>query len=107
MTTLDKSGFTFVDGVGGINMADGVVRIDLVAISGFEQDKAVAQRAGGLAISLTGFVKMHEQMSKVIDDMVQKGVLQKRENDPKATPLALQNAQVSEENANGAKSKKA
>ena len=29
MTTLDKSGFTFVDGVGGINMADGVVRIDL------------------------------------------------------------------------------
>ena len=88
-------------------MADGVVRIDLVAISGFEQDKAVAQRAGGLAISLTGFVKMHEQMSKVIDDMLQKGVLQKRENDPKATPLALQNAQVSEENANGAKSKKA
>jgi hypothetical protein len=107
MTELDKSGFTFVDGVGGINMADGVVRIDLVAISGFEQDKAVAQRAGGLAISLTGFVKMHEQMSKVIDDMVQKGVLQKRENDPKATPLALQNAQVSEENDKGAKSKKA
>ena len=107
MTELDKSGFTFVDGVGGINMADGVVRIDLVAISGFEQDKAVAQRAGGLAISLTGFVKMHEQMSKVIDDMVQKGVLQKRENDPKATPLALQNAQVSEANAKGAKSKKA
>ena len=90
MTELDKSGFTFVDGVGGINMADGVVRIDLVAISGFEQDKAVAQRAGGLAISLTGFVKMHEQMSKVIEDMLQKGVLQKRENDPKATPLALE-----------------
>ena len=107
MTTLDKSGFTFVDGVGGINMADGVVRIDLVAISGFEQDKAVAQRAGGLAISLTGFVKMHEQMSKVIEDLLQKGVLQKRENDPKATPPALQNAQVSEENAKGAKSKKA
>lgn len=107
MTELDKSGFTFVDGVGGINMADGVVRIDLVAISGFEQDKAVAQRAGGLAISLTGFVKMHEQMSKVIDDMLQKGVLQKRDNATQLAAPDLQNAQVSEENAKGAKSKKA
>ena len=107
MTTLDKSGFTFVDGVGGINMADGVVRIDLVAISGFEQDKAVAQRAGGLAISLTGFVKMHEQMSKVIEDLLQKGVLQRRDNATQLAAPELQNAQVSEENAKDAKSKKA
>jgi len=80
MTTLDKNGFTFVDGVGGINMVDGVVRIDLVAVSRFEQDKAVTQRAGGLAISLTGFVKMHEQVSNVIEDMLQKGLLQRRDN---------------------------
>ena len=108
MTALDKSGFTFVDGVGGINMVDGVVRIDLVAISGFEaENKAVAQRAGGLAISLTGFVKMHEQMSKVIDDMLQKGVLQRRDNATQLAAPDLQNAQVSEANAEGAKSKKA
>lgn len=81
MTTLNQNGFTYIDGVGGINMVDGVVRIDLVAISGFEaENKAVAQRAGGLAVSLTGFVKIHEQMSKVIEDMLQKGVLQKRDN---------------------------
>ena len=73
-------------------MADGVVRIDLVAISGFEQDKAVAQRAGGLAISLTGFVKMHEQMSKVIEDLLQKGVLQRRDNATQLAAPELQNA---------------
>ncbi|CAM8643188.1 hypothetical protein MCEGEM3_02486 [Oxalobacteraceae bacterium] len=91
MTTLNQNGFTYIDGLGGINIVDGVVRIDLVAISGFEaENKAVAQRAGGLAVSLTGFVKMHEQMSKVIEDLVQKGVLQKRDNAQQAAPLALE-----------------
>ena len=91
MTTLNQNGFTYIDGVGGINIVDGVVRIDLVAISGFEsENKAVAQRAGGLAVSLTGFVKIHEQMSKVVEDLVQKGVLQKRDNVTQSAPVALE-----------------
>ena len=108
MTALDKSGFTFVDGVGGINMVDGVVRIDLVAISGFEaENKAVAQRAGGLAISLTGFVKMHEQMSKVIEDLLQKGVLQRRDNATQPAVPDLQKIDTPKDDAAKAKTQKA
>lgn len=79
MTTNTSNSFTYIDGVGAINMSDGVVRMDMLSITGFENDKPVVGRSGGLAISMIGFVRMHEQMAKVVDDMVQKGLLQKRD----------------------------
>ncbi len=79
MTTNASNSFTYIDGVGAINMSDGVVRMDMLSITGFENDKPVVGRSGGLAISMIGFVRMHEQMAKVVDDMVQKGLLQKRD----------------------------
>lgn len=79
MTTNTSNSFTYIDGVGAINMSDGVVRMDMLSITGFENDKPVVGRSGGLAISMIGFVRMHEQMAKVVEDMVQKGLLQKRD----------------------------
>ena len=79
MTNNTSNSFTYIDGVGAINMSDGVVRMDMLSITGFENDKPVVGRSGGLAISMIGFVRMHEQMAKVVEDMVQKGLLQKRD----------------------------
>jgi hypothetical protein len=79
MTTNTSNSFNYIDGVGAINMSDGVVRMDMLSITGFENDKPVVGRSGGLAISMIGFVRMHEQMAKVVEDMVQKGLLQKRD----------------------------
>ena len=79
MTTNTSNSFTYIDGVGAINMSDGVVRMDMLSITGFENDKPVVGRSGGLAISMIGFVRMHEQMAKGVEDMVQKGLLQKRD----------------------------
>jgi hypothetical protein len=70
--------YAFIDGLGPINMIEGVVRMELISITGVEKDKVSTERTGGLVISLSGFLKMHEQMGRVIEEMAQKGVIQKR-----------------------------
>ena len=41
MTTNSANSFTYIDGVGAINMSDGVVRMDMLSITGFENEKPV------------------------------------------------------------------
>jgi hypothetical protein len=80
MSNTDSK-YTFIDGLGPVNMIDGVVRMELLSITGVENEKVSTQRTGGLAVSLSGFLKMHEQMGRVIEEMAQKGVIQKRSPD--------------------------
>lgn len=77
MNNIDSK-YVFIDGLGPVNMIDGVVRMELLSITGVENEKVNTQRTGGLAVSLSGFLKMHEQMGRVIEEMAQKGVIQKR-----------------------------
>ncbi len=68
--------YPYVDGVGGLRMVDGVVRMDLVVITEIEGDQMKAQRVSGLAMSLPAAVKLRDQLSSMIDDLKTKGVLQ-------------------------------
>jgi hypothetical protein len=68
--------YPYVDGVGGLRMVDGVVRMDLVVITEIEGDQMKAQRVSGVAMSLTAAVKLRDQLSAMIDDLKTKGVLQ-------------------------------
>jgi hypothetical protein len=68
--------YPYVDGVGGLRMVDGVVRMDLVVITEIEGDQMKAQRVSGVAMSLTAAVKLRDQLSSMIDDLKTKGVLQ-------------------------------
>jgi hypothetical protein len=70
--------FTFIDGIGPINMIDGVVRIDLLSVTDIQKEKIATQKIGGLALTLNSFLKMHEQMNKIVEEMAEKGVIQKR-----------------------------
>ena len=76
--------YVFIDGLGPVNMIEGVVRMELLSITGVEKEKVNTVRTGGLAVSLSGFLKMHEQMGRVIEEMAQKGVIQKRELPPES-----------------------
>ena len=67
--------YPYVDGVGGLRMVDGVVRMDLVVITEIEGDQMKAQRVSGVAMSLTTAVKLRDQLSSMIDDLKTKGVL--------------------------------
>ena len=70
--------FTFIDGIGPINMIDGVIRIDLLSVTEIQKEKIATQKIGGLALTLNSFLKMHEQMNKIVEEMAEKGVIQKR-----------------------------
>jgi hypothetical protein len=69
-----------VDGIGAISLADGVVRFDLMSITSIQDGKAVAARSSALAMSLPA----------MINELVQKGVLQK--NEPQAKSAQPANA---------------
>ena len=72
--------YPYVDGVGGMRMVDGVVRMDLVVVTEIEGDQMKAQRVSGLAMSLTAAVKLRDQLSAMVDDLKGKGVLQDAPN---------------------------
>ena len=84
----NMTAYSYVDGIGAISLADGVVRFDLMSITGIQEGKAVAARSGGLAMSLPAMIKVHDQLGQMINELVQKGVLQKNEQPPKVAPPA-------------------
>lgn len=71
--------YTYVDGIDSISMVDGVVRFELVTISQINGDKAQANKVGGMAMSVQGFVRTYDQMTQVINKLVEQGVLKKRD----------------------------
>ncbi len=72
--------YPYVDGVGGMRMVDGVVRMDLVVVTEIEGDQMKAQRVSGLAMSLQAAVKLSDQLSAMVEDLKSKGVLQDAPN---------------------------
>ncbi len=73
----------FADSIVNISMAEGVVRFDLVTFGQptGEEKKIPMKEVGGIATSLPGFIRMHEQMSKVIEELVKQGVLNKKQGE--------------------------
>jgi hypothetical protein len=69
----------YTDGVSNVALIDGVVRLDLMSLTQVENEKAQARVVGSLAVSLPALLRIHDQLAKVVEDMVQKGVLTKRE----------------------------
>ncbi len=72
--------YPYVDGVGGMRMVDGVVRMDLVVVTEIDGDQMKAQRVSGLAMSLQAAVKLRDQLSAMVEDLKSKGVLQDAPN---------------------------
>jgi len=68
--------YPYVDGVGGLRMVDGVVRMDLVVITEIEGDQMKAQRVSGVAMSLTAAVKLKDQLSVMLEELKNKGMIQ-------------------------------
>ncbi len=69
----------FADSIVNISMAEGVVRFELVTLGApVGEDKKIPMReVGSIATTLPGFIRMHEQMSKVMEELVKQGVIGK------------------------------
>ena len=80
MSTQDKLQYSYIDGIDSIAVVDGVVRFNLMTITAVADGKPVTSQAGGLAMSLPAMLKIHNQLGQMINELVQKGVLQKNKD---------------------------
>lgn len=82
-------GFTYVDGIDNIVMIEGIVRFDMMTLSRGTADKPQASRTGGIALSLPAFLRTYEQMGRVVNNMVEQGMI-KRKDAPAAAPAVAE-----------------
>lgn len=73
----------YMDGVANITMIDGVVRIQLVTVSEINSDNTGVKTevAETLVTTLPGLLRTYEQMTSVINKLIEQGVLKKKEPD--------------------------
>jgi hypothetical protein len=69
----------YADGIANMSLIDGVIRIDLVNITQVEKDKTNVNPVGTVAMSLPGLLRTHDQLTKMINKMVEDGILTKNE----------------------------
>ena len=79
----------YADGIANITLIDGVVRLDLVNITQLEKDKANIRPVGALAFSLPALLRVHEQLSKAINKMLEEGLLKKTDASAPVVPDVL------------------
>ncbi|MBR0458694.1 MAG: hypothetical protein IJJ26_05625 [Victivallales bacterium] len=71
----------FVDGIGQIHFAGGMLRMDLVTLQPTEEGKApVPEQKVRLIMPPQGFLATFNAMQQLIDKLVDAGILKKNEN---------------------------
>ena len=71
----------YVDGVSNIVMVDGVVRFDLVTLATAQPAQKdtppQVEIVTSVATTLTGFLRLHEQMLGTVNNMIEQGLIKK------------------------------
>lgn len=100
MTSL--SNHTFIDGVGDIRLRDGVIRMDLLALSPTARDKEgnpVPQLVDQLVMSPAAFGRMVQAMGQTVQQFQEKGLI------PKGGGDGAKKAPAKKKKTNGGKKK--
>jgi hypothetical protein len=89
----------YADGVANVTLIDSVVRLDLVRLTQVDRqnDKAQVQPVATVAVSLPGLLRLHDQVGKVVDELVNQGVLTRKT--PEALPTAEESAAETDKKA--------
>ncbi|MDJ0894646.1 MAG: hypothetical protein QNJ92_05855 [Alphaproteobacteria bacterium] len=77
------NGRNFIDGVGEIRMRDGVIRMDLLALSPVRRDKEgrpVPEFVEQLVMSPEAFLRMFRSLAGTVQEMQKQGILRRRED---------------------------
>ena len=81
------NGHTFIDGVGEIRMRDGVMRIDLLALSAVRRDddgNPVPEFVEQLVMSPDAFLRMFRSLAGTVNEMQKQGILKVAEGEGEA-----------------------
>ena len=76
-----SNNFQYIDGIGNIQIAEGVVRLEVLMMTRIEGDKSTAEKVGGMAMSLPAFLRSFNQMNQVVNKMVEQGMLKRNEGE--------------------------
>ena len=68
----------YTDGIGNLAIHDGVVRVELMTIRQVDKDKQEKSPVGSVAMSLPALLRIHDQLGKTIESMVERGILTKK-----------------------------
>jgi DNA-binding MarR family transcriptional regulator len=71
----------FADGVGEVNIANGIVRINFVSFSGTAKDEKgnpIRELRQRVVVTPQGVLELYGAMQQVIDRLVQAGLIQRR-----------------------------
>ena len=68
----------YTDGIANIAFHDGVVRVELIITRQVDKDKQEMTPAGSVAMSLPALLRVHDQLGKAIENMVERGILTKK-----------------------------
>jgi hypothetical protein len=71
----------YTDGIANIAFHDGFVRVELVTTRQVDEKKQEMRPAGSVAMSLPALLRVHDQLAKAIDNMVERGILTKKAAD--------------------------
>lgn len=69
----------YSDGVGAVAIAEGVVRINFNAAVPGPQGKVDQVRSFTVALSIPGLLRSEQELRKVIEKLIEDGVLKKQE----------------------------
>lgn len=79
----------YADGIANIQLIDGIVRLDLVNMGQVEKDKVAIKSVGSVAMSLPALLRTYDQLSSLINALVEKGLLAKNTSkDPVSEDLS-------------------
>lgn len=67
----------YADGVANIQLIDGIVRLDLVNMGQVEKEKVSLRPVATVALSLPALLRTYDQLTNVINALVEKGLLEK------------------------------
>jgi hypothetical protein len=71
----------FIDDIGLIRIGGGLVRIQTVRRMQDEKGEQRAQERGDLVLPIASFLRMHTGINRAIDEMLEKGILKRREDE--------------------------
>jgi hypothetical protein len=79
----------YADGIANIQLIDGIVRLDLVNMGQVDKDKVTLKPVGSVALSLPALLRTYDQLSSLINALVDKGLLAKNTSkDPVSEDLS-------------------
>lgn len=96
----------FIDDTGVIRVGNGLVRVQTIRRMNTPEGEQRVQERGDLVMPITSFLNLHAGLNRAVEEMLEKGLLRRREDDAIEKTDEADNSDEAELNDTKAKLKK-